>query len=33
MAFDAASRRLFMIERGLGGGDSNAAAVHVWTVD
>jgi hypothetical protein len=33
MAFDATSRRLFIIERGLGEGDSNSAAVHVWTVD
>lgn len=32
MAFDRAGRRLFIIERGLGGADSNGAAVHVWTV-
>jgi len=30
MAFDAASRRLFMVERGLGGHDTNAVVVHVW---
>jgi hypothetical protein len=33
MAFDATSRRLFIVERGLGEGDSNSAAVHVWTVE
>ncbi len=30
VAFDAESRRLFMIEKGLG--DNNSAAVHVWTL-
>lgn len=33
MTFDPATRRLFVIERGLGGPDENAAAVHVWTAD
>ncbi|MCC7292322.1 MAG: hypothetical protein IT449_09710 [Phycisphaerales bacterium] len=32
MAFDAASRRLFMVERGRGGADVNAAVVHVWSL-
>lgn len=33
MAFDSDSRRLFMIERGLGGyANENAAVVHVWYV-
>jgi hypothetical protein len=32
MAIDAASRRLFVIERGLGDGERNAAVVHVWSV-
>jgi hypothetical protein len=31
MTFDAAGGRLFMVERGLGGG-TNAAVVHVWRV-
>lgn len=31
MTFDPATGRLFMVERGLGG-DTNAAAVHVWRV-
>lgn len=32
MAFDAAGGRLFLVERGLGGADWNAAVVHVWSV-
>ncbi|MBP7745226.1 MAG: hypothetical protein KA383_03780 [Phycisphaerae bacterium] len=32
MAFDAAGRRLFMVERGLGEGEANAAVVHVWSL-
>jgi len=32
MAVDPASGRVFMVERGLGGTDTNAAVVHVWTV-
>ncbi|MDZ7700179.1 MAG: hypothetical protein U5R49_25710 [Deltaproteobacteria bacterium] len=31
MAVDPAGGRLFMVERGLGGTDNNAAVVHVWT--
>jgi hypothetical protein len=31
MTFDAAGRRLFMAERGLGG-DTNAVVVHVWSL-
>jgi len=31
MAVDQAGQRLFMVERGLGEGDINAAVVHVWT--
>jgi hypothetical protein len=30
MAYDAAGERLFVVERGLGEGDRNAAVVHVW---
>jgi hypothetical protein len=33
MAFDAAGRRLFIVERGLGGVDMNAVVVHVWSVN
>lgn len=32
MAFDAAGRRLFIVERGLGGTDTNAIVVHVWSL-
>ncbi len=32
MAFDGQSLRLFMIERGLGEGEMNAAVVHVWSL-
>ena|GEM_PF-2564714 len=32
MAFDGESGRLFMVERGLGGADMNAAVVHVWSL-
>ena len=32
MAYDIVGGRLFLIERGLGGTDWNAAVVHVWTV-
>jgi len=32
MTFDPATSRLFMVERGLGEGEINAAVVHVWTV-
>jgi hypothetical protein len=32
MTFDPASRRLFVVERGLGGPSDNATAVHVWVV-
>ncbi len=32
MAVDQTGRRVFIIERGLGGTDTNAAVVHVWTV-
>lgn len=32
MAFDSATQRVFMIERGLGSLDDNSAVVHVWTV-
>jgi hypothetical protein len=32
MAFDMDNGRLFIIERGLGGVDWNAAVVHVWDV-
>lgn len=31
MAVDPAGGRVFMVERGLGGTDTNAAVVHVWT--
>ncbi len=31
MTFDPVSGRVFMVERGLGG-ETNAAVVHVWTV-
>ncbi len=31
MTFAPGSRRLFIVERGLGGQDRNAAVVHVWT--
>jgi hypothetical protein len=33
MTFDPASGRLFMIERGLGEAEMNAAVVHVWQVE
>jgi hypothetical protein len=33
MTFDGGSRRLFIVERGLGSRDDNAAAVHVWSVN
>jgi hypothetical protein len=33
MAFDAEGGRIFIIERGLGEGDMNAAVVHVWVVN
>jgi hypothetical protein len=32
MAYDLENGRLFLIERGLGGADWNAAVVHVWAV-
>ncbi len=32
MTFHPASGRLFMVERGLGEGETNAAVVHVWSV-
>lgn len=32
MAFDSAGRRVFMVERGLGGTDTNAVVVHVWSL-
>ncbi len=32
MAFDVQSRRLFMVERGLGPDQANAAVVHVWSL-
>jgi hypothetical protein len=32
MAFDGQADRLFMVERGLGGSDTNASVVHVWSV-
>ena len=32
MAVDPTGGRVFMVERGLGGIDTNAAVVHVWTV-
>lgn len=32
MAFDAAGKRLFMVERGFGEGESNSLVVHVWRV-
>lgn len=32
MAFDAQNGRLFMVERGLGEGELNAAVVHVWSL-
>lgn len=32
MAFDGQGGRLFMVERGLGGTDTNAAVVHVWSL-
>ena len=32
MAFDEQSGRLFMVERGLGEGEMNAAVVHVWSL-
>lgn len=32
MAFDGQSGRLFMVERGLGAGEMNAAVVHVWSL-
>lgn len=32
MTFDPASGRLFMVERGLGDGETNAAVVHVWKI-
>jgi hypothetical protein len=32
MAFDAQSRRLYMVERGLGAAETNAAVVHVWSL-
>jgi hypothetical protein len=31
LAFDRQGRRLFMVERGLGGADANQTVVHVWT--
>ncbi len=33
MAIDAATRRLFMVERGLGDGEQNSAVVHVWSIN
>ncbi|MFH0981998.1 MAG: hypothetical protein V2A79_10705 [Planctomycetota bacterium] len=32
MAFDAQNGRLFIVERGLGGTDTNATVVHVWSL-
>lgn len=32
MAIDETGRRLFMVERGLGGNDTNAVVIHVWTL-
>ena len=32
MTFDEAGGRLFMVERGLGGVDTNATVVHVWSL-
>jgi hypothetical protein len=32
MAFDATGRRLFMVERGLGESELNAAVIHVWSL-
>ncbi len=32
MTFDAAGRRLYIVERGLGEGEMNAAVVHVWSL-
>ncbi len=32
MAFDPANRRLFMVERGLGGTDVNGVVIHVWSL-
>lgn len=32
MAFDEENGRLFMVERGLGEGELNAAVVHIWSV-
>ena len=32
MTFDGDSGRLFMVERGLGGADTNAVVVHVWSL-
>ncbi len=32
MTFDPRGRRLFMVERGLGGADTNATVVHVWSL-
>lgn len=32
MAFDKENGRLFMVERGLGDGEMNAAVVHVWSL-
>lgn len=32
MAFDAQGRRLFVVERGLGTEETNAAVVHVWSL-
>ena len=32
MVFDPNSRRLFMVERGLGDNETNAAVVHVWSL-
>ena len=32
MTFDAGSGRVFMVERGLGEGGTNAAVVHVWSL-
>ncbi|MCO6439052.1 MAG: hypothetical protein J5J06_18320 [Phycisphaerae bacterium] len=32
MTFDSVGGRLFMVERGLGGSDTNAVVVHVWSL-
>ena len=32
MTFDAASGRLFMVERGLGPSETNATVLHVWSL-